>query len=116
MVSGHATATVDGTVVAETDQWEEVEGNVYFPPAAVKAELLTETDLHTTCSWKGEASYYTIAVNGKNVCVLLLSVWPGLFPASLIPLFPPLVCSFEELRALPEMARVVSLKRGCAVN
>ncbi|EOO03963.1 putative duf427 domain protein [Phaeoacremonium minimum UCRPA7] len=67
MVSGHAKATVDGTVIAETDQWEEVEGNVYFPPSAVKSEYLTETDLHTTCSWKGDASYYTIGVNGKEL-------------------------------------------------
>ena len=65
MVSGHAKATVDGTVIAETDQWEEVEGNVYFPPSAVKSEYFTETDLHTTCSWKGDASYYTIGVNGE---------------------------------------------------
>jgi uncharacterized protein (DUF427 family) len=66
-VSGKATATVSGTTIAEADQWEVVEGNVYFPPASVKKEYLTKTDLHTSCPWKGEASYYTIDVNGRFI-------------------------------------------------
>ena len=64
MKTGTAKAVVDGTVIAEATEWEEVEGNVYFPDAAVKKEYFTKTDLHTTCSWKGEASYYTIKVGG----------------------------------------------------
>jgi uncharacterized protein (DUF427 family) len=28
----HATAKVNGTVIAETDNYEVVEGNIYFPP------------------------------------------------------------------------------------
>lgn len=70
-----ATASVDGQTIAETTEWEEVEGNVYFPPQAVrKDEYFTDTDLHTHCPWKGDASYYTITVGGR----LFLKVLRGL--------------------------------------
>lgn len=63
----HATATVDGTVIAETDQYQFVEGNVYFPPDSIKnpSTTLTGTDHTTGCPWKGEAHYYDIHVNDK---------------------------------------------------
>jgi uncharacterized protein (DUF427 family) len=51
-------------VIAETDKFEVVEGNIYFPPESVKMEYLKPSDTHTTCHWKGVASYYTIDVNG----------------------------------------------------
>ncbi|NEP76225.1 DUF427 domain-containing protein [Okeania sp. SIO2G5] len=55
----------NGTVIAESDQCEVVEGNQYFPPSAVKMEYLTPSDKHTTCFWKGTASYYNVEVEGK---------------------------------------------------
>jgi uncharacterized protein (DUF427 family) len=57
-------AIVNGTVVAESDEYEIIEGNVYFPPDSIKRELFKESTLHSTCPWKGVASYYTLAVNG----------------------------------------------------
>ncbi len=42
-----------------------VEGNQYFPSDAVKKEYLKPSDTHTTCPWKGLASYYSIEVDGK---------------------------------------------------
>jgi len=56
-----------GKVVAEAKKDEVIllEGNVYFPPEAVRKEFLRESDTHTTCSWKGEASYYHVVVDGK---------------------------------------------------
>lgn len=42
-----------------------VEGNHYFPLADVRREHLTTSDSHTTCHWKGVASYYDVVVNGK---------------------------------------------------
>ena len=60
-------AIVNDQVIAESDQTEVVEGNHYFPPNAIKKEYLKETDTHTTCPWKGEASYYTVAVDGKEL-------------------------------------------------
>lgn len=41
-----------------------IEGNWYFPPDALKKECLKPSDKHTTCFWKGLASYYQIDVDG----------------------------------------------------
>lgn len=60
-------AIVNGVVVAETDVFEIVEGNVYFPPETIKSEYFTETNLHTTCPWKGQASYYTLEVGDTKL-------------------------------------------------
>jgi uncharacterized protein (DUF427 family) len=43
---------------------QQVEGNSYFPASAVKSEFLLPSDTHTTCAWKGVASYYHVSVNG----------------------------------------------------
>lgn len=67
MPSGHAKATVGDTVLAETDTWEEVEGNVYFPPSSVKTDYLSKTDHSTHCPWKGDASYYSIHADGRTL-------------------------------------------------
>ncbi|KAI9365958.1 hypothetical protein DFJ73DRAFT_772124 [Zopfochytrium polystomum] len=56
----------NGVVIAETDSFETVEGNIYFPASSIKKEYFTETPTHTVCGWKGTASYYTISVNGKE--------------------------------------------------
>lgn len=61
-----ARATWNGAVIAESDDFEVVEGNVYFPVDTVKRELLAESDTHTVCPWKGTASYYTLVVDGKE--------------------------------------------------
>jgi uncharacterized protein (DUF427 family) len=59
-------ATWNGQVIAESDRCETVEGNYYFPPSAVKREFLQESATHTTCGWKGVASYYDVVVNGQK--------------------------------------------------
>jgi len=57
---------INGQVIAEADAYEQVEGNVYFPPDSVKAKhALSDAELTTFCPWKGTASYYNIAVDGK---------------------------------------------------
>jgi uncharacterized protein (DUF427 family) len=56
----------NGTVIAESDTFELVEGNVYFPPASVKREFLKPSATHTVCPWKGTASYYTLSVDGQE--------------------------------------------------
>ena len=61
-----ATATWNGTVIARSDSTVEVEGNQYFPPASVHSEYLTRTEKHTHCPWKGDASYFTIEVDGDH--------------------------------------------------
>ena len=59
--------TWEGVVLAESDATVVVEGNHYFPPDSVKREFFKGSDLHTTCPWKGLASYYSIEVNGKQL-------------------------------------------------
>jgi uncharacterized protein (DUF427 family) len=56
----------NGAVVAESDRFETVEGNVYFPPEAIKREFFKPSATTSICPWKGEASYYTLAVGGKE--------------------------------------------------
>jgi uncharacterized protein (DUF427 family) len=53
-------------VIAESDKFEIVEGNVYFPPGAIKKEFFKPSETHTVCGWKGTASYYTVEVDGKS--------------------------------------------------
>ncbi len=56
----------NGKVIAESDKFEIVEGNVYFPPDTIKREFFKPSDTHTVCPWKGTASYYTLEVDGKQ--------------------------------------------------
>jgi uncharacterized protein (DUF427 family) len=55
-------ATYEGTEIARSDDTVVVEGNHYFPPTDVKDGVLVASDTHTTCPWKGEASYYSVVV------------------------------------------------------
>ncbi len=59
-------ATWNGAVLAESDKCVVVEGNQYFPPDAVRREYFKTSETHTTCPWKGLASYYTVEVDGKE--------------------------------------------------
>lgn len=59
-------ATWNGAVLAESDDTVVVEGNHYFPRESLSADLFTETDHHTTCPWKGVASYATVTVDGEE--------------------------------------------------
>lgn len=54
------------TVIAEAskDDLIYIEGNWYFPPSSIKKEYFKPSDEHTTCFWKGEASYYNIDAVG----------------------------------------------------
>ncbi|MFL6195132.1 MAG: DUF427 domain-containing protein [Thermoanaerobaculia bacterium] len=56
----------NGKVIAESDKFELVEGNVYFPPGTIKTEFFQPSQAHTTCGWKGLASYYTVVVDGQE--------------------------------------------------
>ena len=51
------------TTLAESDETISIEGNHYFPPQSLKKEYFKQSDYHTTCPWKGEASYYNIVVD-----------------------------------------------------
>ena len=57
-------ATWRGATLAESDDTVVVEGNHYFPNESIRSEYFRKSDGHTICSWKGEASYYDIEVDG----------------------------------------------------
>lgn len=55
----------NNTIIAESDETIIVEGNHYFPATALKTEHFQPSETHTTCGWKGEASYYNVIVNDE---------------------------------------------------
>jgi uncharacterized protein (DUF427 family) len=57
-------AVWNGSVIAQSDRCEVVEGNQYFPPDAIKSEYFQPSATRTTCGWKGVASYYNVVVDG----------------------------------------------------
>ncbi|MBA3241754.1 MAG: DUF427 domain-containing protein [Acidobacteria bacterium] len=59
-------ATWNGKVLAESDETVVVEGNQYFPREAVNEEYFEESATHSTCPWKGEASYLSVVVDGQT--------------------------------------------------
>lgn len=56
----------NGQVLAESNETKIIEGNHYFPPESIKKEFFSNSETHTTCPWKGMASYYTLEVDGKQ--------------------------------------------------
>ena len=60
------------TVIGETSSaLNLVEGGgrpvIYVPRKDMKMELLQATDRHTTCPWKGQASYFSIGTAANVV-------------------------------------------------
>ncbi len=56
----------NGQVLAESEDTVVVENNHYFPPNSIEKKYFKESETHTTCPWKGKASYYSVAVDGKE--------------------------------------------------
>jgi len=59
-------AEFNGTVIAESNRTEMVEGNHYFPPDSLKMEFFEESPQSSVCPWKGTASYYDVVVEGER--------------------------------------------------
>ncbi|MBV9537436.1 MAG: DUF427 domain-containing protein [Acidisphaera sp.] len=59
-------ATWNGTVLAESDDIVTVEGNAYFPEAALNRALIKPSGHTSICPWKGTAHYYTLDVGGAQ--------------------------------------------------
>ena len=53
-------------ILAESDKTIVIENNHYFPPQSLNRKFFKKSDSHTHCPWKGDASYYTVEVNGKQ--------------------------------------------------
>jgi uncharacterized protein (DUF427 family) len=54
-----------GEVVAESDDTTVVEGNHYFPPAAIVEGRLAPSAHTSVCGWKGTANYFDVTVDGS---------------------------------------------------
>ena len=61
-----ATASWNGTVLAESDDTVVVEGNHYFPRDAVRDDVLVDSATTSVCPWKGTASYSSVVVDGQT--------------------------------------------------
>ncbi|OCX50897.1 hypothetical protein BEL04_19425 [Mucilaginibacter sp. PPCGB 2223] len=53
-------------IIAESDDTIVVENNHYFPPDTLKKKFFRDSPTHSTCPWKGEASYYTVDVKEQK--------------------------------------------------
>lgn len=72
MTRATATYAATSTVLATADSsdYSVVEGNVYFPPSSLQIpkSQLELSNTHTTCPWKGKASYYNLVLeDGSKV-------------------------------------------------
>jgi uncharacterized protein (DUF427 family) len=60
-------ASLNGTVLAESDRTVIIEHNHYFPSEDVLAVYLTRVPTTTRCWWKGRAVYYDVEVEGARL-------------------------------------------------
>ena len=65
-------ATWNNIVIAESDDTVLADGNHYFPEHTLKKEFVTFSNHKTSCAWKGQASYYSLLINGE---MLTNAVW-----------------------------------------
>ena len=61
-----AKAVWNGIVIAESDTYETVEGNIYFPESSLKREFFRPSSTTSTCPWKGQARYYSLFGDGQE--------------------------------------------------
>ena len=55
----------NGVVVAESDDTVVVEGNHYFPESALQRDFFTFSNHKTMCPCKGQATYFSLLVDGE---------------------------------------------------
>ena len=72
-----AKAEWQGAVIAQSETFEVVEGNVYFPRASVNPAHLADSATHTTCGWKGTALYYPTPKTAAANITDHIAFWRG---------------------------------------
>ena len=55
----------NNVVIADSPTTVVLEGNHYFPESSLNRDVVTFSNHRTTCPWKGQASYYSLLVNGE---------------------------------------------------
>jgi uncharacterized protein (DUF427 family) len=58
-------ATWNGVTIAQSDDLVVLEGNQYFPESSLNRDYVTFSNHKTSCPWKGQASYYSLIVDGE---------------------------------------------------
>lgn len=61
-----ARAIWNGTVIAESDDIVEVDGNLYFPEDSLDRAAFTDSPSTTVCGWKGTANYFHLENDGER--------------------------------------------------
>jgi uncharacterized protein (DUF427 family) len=94
----HVVVRIAGQVVADSRRPVVVEEKgcpvrYYLPREDVRAEWLRPTDRHTTCPYKGEASYFSLEVAGT---MLDNVVWTYSTPIETAALITGLLCFYQE--------------------
>jgi uncharacterized protein (DUF427 family) len=76
------TATLNGTVLADAPESDvlHIEGNVYFPPSSVRAELVASPTPYT-CPWKGVCQYWSVR-DGDELRADLAWSYPDPYPSA----------------------------------
>lgn len=62
MFAGHVIADTNDALILREADYPQV---VYFPRADVAMEYMSRTERHTHCPYKGDASYYTLLMDGQ---------------------------------------------------
>jgi uncharacterized protein (DUF427 family) len=55
----------NNAVIADSPTTVVLEGNHYFPESSLNRDFVTFSNHRTSCPWKGQASYYSLLVNGE---------------------------------------------------
>ncbi|REG88397.1 DUF427 domain-containing protein [Algoriphagus antarcticus] len=53
-------------LLAESNETKIIEGNHYFPPGSINRDFFKSSNTHTSCPWKGKASYFSLEVNSEE--------------------------------------------------
>lgn len=95
--SRHIKVEVDGIVVAETNQpallFETMLRTRYYLPASCIVHKLSNSDTVTSCPYKGDASYFNVVVNGKEIKDV---AWRYKFPTQESAPIAGLLCFYSE--------------------
>jgi uncharacterized protein (DUF427 family) len=59
-------AVWNNATIAESDNTVIIEGNHYFPADSINKDYFRKSETHSTCPWKGIASYYNVVVDGQT--------------------------------------------------
>jgi uncharacterized protein (DUF427 family) len=94
----HVEIAVKGTKVAESDRPVLLEETglptrYYLPREDVRTEILRPTNFHTSCPFKGEASYWSLEVEGETLDGI---AWSYETPIAGVEEIAGLLCFYPE--------------------